>query len=94
MAWVIFTDGACEGHDGDKVGSIGGVLVSPYRALQQFFGAEVPRDLMALFLSRSKNPIFELEVMLVLVAAMLWGPQCARAQVCWYLDNEAGKSAL
>jgi len=94
LSWVIFTDGACEGPDGDKVGGIGGVLVSPYGALQQFFGAGVPEDLMALFLSRSKNPIYELEVMPVLVAAMLWGPQCVRAQVCWYLDNEAGKSAF
>ena len=30
----------------------------------------------------------------VLVAALLWGPACEQAQVCWYLDNEAGKSAF
>jgi hypothetical protein len=46
------------------------------------------------FLLRSKNPIYELEVMPVLLAALLWGNTCEYAQVCWYLDNEAGRSAF
>jgi len=69
-------------------------LVSPQGVLQQFFGGAVPEDTMALLAARSRNPIYELEVMPVLVAALLWGPACEQAQVCWYLDNEAGKSAF
>ena len=42
----------------------------------------------------SKNPKYELEVMPVLVAIVLWGTACHNSQVCWYLDNEAGRSAF
>ena len=94
LSWVIFTDGACEGPDDRKVGSIDGVLVSPQGVLQQFFGGTVPEDTMALLAARSRNPIYELEVMPVLVAALLWWQTCEGSQVCWYLDNEAGKSAF
>ena len=94
LTWVVFTDGACEGHEDQKVGSIGGVLVDPYGRVTQFFGDEPPADLMELLLKRSKNPIYELEVMPVLVAILLWGRQFQGSQVCWYLDNEASRSAF
>ena len=61
--------------------------------LTQFFGGEAPSDLMGLLLKRSKNPIYELEVMPVLVAILLWGQQFSGSEVCWYLDNEASRSA-
>ena len=93
LTWVVFTDGACEGPEGNKVGSIGGVLIDPLGVLTQFFGGEVPTDLMSQLLKRSKNPIYELEVMPVLVAVWLWGQQLRNSQVCWYLDNEASRSA-
>ena len=93
LTWVVFTDGACEGPENQKVGSIGGVLIDPLGVLTQFFGGEAPSDLMGLLLKRSKNPIYELEVMPVLVAILLWGQQFSGSQVCWYLDNEASRSA-
>ena len=92
--WVVFTDGACEGVEGQKVGSVGGVLVSPEGTLLQFFGGTVPLTYMQLLLSSSKNPIYELEVLPVLMAVMLWGEMCALSQICWYLDNDAGRSAF
>ena len=61
----------------------GGVLVSPHGSVLQFFGGEIPCDFMAQLLLRSRNPIYELEVMLVLIAALLWGNTCEFAQVCW-----------
>ena len=94
LSWLIFTDGACEGPDNAKQGSVGGVLVNPQGQLVQFFGGSVPKDLMDLLLSRSRNPIYELEVMPLLIAVLLWGGTCETSQVCWYLDNEAGKSAF
>ena len=94
LSWVVFTDGACEGPDGQKVGSTGGVLVNPFGVLLQFFGDKAPADLMELLLGRSKKPIYELEVMPVLVAMMLWERSCQCSQVCWYLDNEAGRLAF
>jgi len=94
LAWIVFTDGACEGPEGAKKGSVGGVLVSPHGSVLQFFDGEIPCDFMAQLLLRSRNPIYELEVMPVLIAALLWGNTCEFAQVCWYLDNEAGRSAF
>ena len=85
LAWIVFTDGACEGPEGAKKGSVGGVLFSPHGSLLQFFGGEVPCDLMDQFLLRSKNPIYELEVMPVLLAALLWGNTCEYAQA--YFDD-------
>ena len=93
QSWVIFTDGACEGQEGLKTGGIGGVLINPSGSIVSFFGGEVPAKLMSVLLSKSKNPIYELEVLPVVVSAWLWGQQMQSSQVCWYLDNEAGRSA-
>ena len=93
-SWIVFTDGACEGPDNAKTGSIGGVLISPDGVLLQFFGGAVPSQVMGLLMGCSKNPIYELEVMPVLVAIVLWGTVCHNSQVCWYLDNEAGARCL
>ena len=93
-AYLVFTDGACEGAEGQKTGSVGGVLVSPEGKLVQFFGGNVPDALMSVLLKASKNPIYELEVLPVLMAVALWGGVCSLSQVCWYLDNDAGRSAF
>ena len=69
--WIIFTDGACEGSD-TKVGSIGGVLVDPYGNLVEFFSSEVPSALMTKLCETSANPIYELELLPVLVAYLCW----------------------
>ena len=90
----VFTDGACEGPDGSKKGGVGGVLVDPTGTVASFFGGEVPAQLMSLLLQRSKNPIYELEVMPVLMSIWLWGSRISLAQVCWYLDNEPSRSAF
>ena len=44
-------------------------------------------------LSRSANPIHELEVLPVLVAAALWGHLVARSQTVFYIDNESSRMA-
>ena len=94
LAWVIFTDGACEGPEGQKKGGIGGVLIDPLGKVDAFFGGEVPDGIMSLFLSKSRNPIYELEVLPVLISIWMWGSRMAQSQVCWYLDNEASRSAF
>ena len=92
-SWLVFTDGACEGPEGCKQGSIGGVLVNPDGTLVSFFGGLLPDVLMQSFMAKSRNPIYELEVLPVFVASMLWGKAVRYSQVCWYLDNEAARSA-
>ena len=54
---MVFTDGACEGPEGSKVGSVGGVLVGPDGNIVSFFGGMVPDAIMSLFMQDSKNPI-------------------------------------
>ena len=94
QSWVIFTDGACEGPDDNKQGGVGGVLVDPLGRVVSFFGGVVPMDIMRCLLQKSKNPIYELEVLPVLVSVWLWKGRINLAQVCWYLDNEASRSAF
>ena len=91
--WYIFTDGACEG-DVTKVGSIGGVLVNPSGVAIEFFGSLVPDYIMNAFLSEAKHPIFELELLPVLVALCTWKKYLNCCQCVFFLDNEAAKGAL
>ena len=89
--WFVFTDGACSPED--KTGSIGGVLYNPQGECVHFFGGAVPECIMVDLLSRSKNPIHELEVLPVLVAAKVWSHMFARCQVVFYIDNESSRMA-
>eukprot|EP00435_Cladocopium_sp_Y103_P015182 s5093_g3.t1 len=91
--FLIFTDGACEGESG-KVGSIGGVLVSPAGKLLEHFSTEVPEDFMKLALAHSENPIYELELLPIYVALALWKTQVISTHVIFYLDNDAARAAL
>ena len=64
----------------DKTGSIGGVLVSPGGKCISFFASLVPEHILEKLFGLSKNPIHELEVLPVLVAAMLWSVYLSKAQ--------------
>ena len=92
-AWVIFTDGACEGAE-KKVGSIGGVNFDPAGRCRGFFGASVPETYMQRLLKNSLNPIYELEILPVLMSLFIWKSVIARSQVVFYLDNDAARSGL
>ena len=87
--WICFTDGACE----DKA-TVGAVLVNPLGSAVCAFGAELPCDLQALFYKESKHPIYEVELLPVLLSLMIWGSQLRQCQVVYYLDNEAAKAGL
>ena len=90
--WIIFTDGACEGLE-RRVGSIGGVLVSPTGVLVSYFGAEVPEWIMDQ-MAYSQNPIYELELLPALVAILVWQSALKSRQVVFYLDNDAARYTL
>ena len=90
--WIVFTDGACEGSD-TKIGSIGGVLVDPGN-LTEYFSNEVPSALMAKLCETSANPIYELELLPVLVAYICWRRHLVNCQTVFYLDNDAARAGL
>ena len=92
LCWIIFTDGASEGDD-KKTGGVGGVIISPYGSCHSYFGDAVPEFIMNRLCETSLNPIYELEVCPVLIAANLWGDEIVHSQTVFYLDNDAARSA-
>ena len=90
--WIIFTDGAFEATSG--IGSVGGVLFSPNGFCENFFGEEVPEKIMKALLSRSQNPIHDLEIMPVFLACLLWGKSFSFAPIVYYIDNESARMAF
>ena len=91
--WIIFTDGACEGLD-EKTGSIGGVLVDPFGNLAKYFSSKVPSAVMSKLCEASANPIYELELLPVLVAYLCWRKHLGSCQTVFYLDNDAARAGL
>ena len=91
--WIIFTDGAFEPTNAQPA-SIGGVLVNPSGKVVSFFGAYLPQPLLEEFLSKSKHPIYELEILPLLVAVKIWSTNMVGKLVVHYLDNDAARSAF
>ena len=89
--WIVFTDGACSPEEGS--GSVGGVLISPYGDVLEFFSEKAPKDLAVRFFRDSKNPIHELEIVPVLMALQVWCKRLQRSQTVWYIDNESARMA-
>ena len=91
--WIIFTDGAYE-PSSDTPATVGGVLISPEGEVVQFFGETVSSSLLDELQQQSEHPIYELEVLPVVIATLVWADFIAQSQVVYYLDNEAAKSAF
>ena len=68
-SWFLFTDGAFE----NGVGSVGAVYFGPNGNALGSFGSKVPNSFMRQVLSYSSNPIYELEILPVLLAMRAWG---------------------
>ena len=87
--WICFTDGACESR-----ASVGAVLVNPAGRATFTFGGELPSSLEEVFYQESKHPIYEVELLPILITLILWGEQFSGSQVVYYVDNEAAKAGL
>ena len=88
----MFVDGVCEGSD-KLVGSIGGVLMSPTGRLIHHFSSIAPDSFMTAC-NYSLNPIYELELLPMLVSVLAWGHLWKGCQVVFYGDNDAARSCL
>ena len=91
--WIIFTDGACEGES-EKLGSMGALLISPSGTAVEYFSEKVSEDWVKQFLEESKHPVFELELLPVWAAIVVWETYLKYSQCVFYLDNEASRGAL
>ena len=94
--YFIFTDGAVEPTaDGNGVvASVGGILYNADGVAEAFFSEQVPQLIMDMFLKHSSHPIFEVELLAVVVAAHVWAQALANTYIVFYIDNEAAKSTL
>ena len=91
--WVIFSDGACEGET-SKLGSVGAVLFDQTGKPLEFFSEKMDEEWMSFLMQDSAHPVFELELLPVLVALCVWQEQLKFCQAVFSLDNEAAKGAL
>ena len=89
---IIFTDGSFEPSSWNPA-AVGAVLVSPSGVVTEFFGEWVHKQIVDQLLVASNHPIYELEILPVLLAATRWGPYIANSLVVVFLDNEAARSA-
>ena len=87
--WILYTDGACEPEK--CWGGIGAVLFGPNRCVAGYFGEPVDARVMKKLLSRSKNPIFELEIAPILISLELWKTFLPGAQLICFLDNDGAR---
>ena len=88
--WICFTDGACE-----QECSIGGVLISPQgTAVAAFVGSAMPPDLVQKFYVDSKHPIYEVELLRLLVSLVMSGSFFEKCQVVFYVDNDSARAGL
>eukprot|EP00435_Cladocopium_sp_Y103_P035915 s3494_g9.t1 len=91
--WVVFTDGSYE-PSSEPPAAIGAVLVSPHGQVVEFFGEYIPASLTAILLRESEHPIYELEILPLIIVAAVWKRFFAGAMVVFYVDNDAAKSAF
>ena len=68
-------------------------MYDPHGNCLEYFGESVPQRVMDVLLANSQNPIHELEVMPILMAAELWGKTFEGSQVVYYIDNESARMA-
>ena len=90
--WVIFTDGAFEPSATHRA-TLGGVLVSPSGVRIECFGEYWNEQLVSELLQDSSHPIYELEVLPILLAASAWREYIKGSPVVFYIDNDAARSA-
>ena len=69
----IFTDGAFE----KGRGTFGGVFVDQTGACSSYFAGEINQQALSCMLKTSVHPIYELELLPVLIAMQVWGNRCA-----------------
>ena len=63
-------------------------------AYSSYFAGEVNQQAMSSMLKTSVQPIYELELLPVLIAMQVWGNLCAFQQVVYFLDNEPARIGM
>ena len=93
QTWFVFSDGAFEpGHK--HPATIGAVLVDPCGRVCSFFGEAIPDAGISIFTKASAHPIYELEILPVVIGVACWKEFICNRQVVFYIDNSAAQAAF
>ena len=83
-----------EEGDEEKLGSVGAVLVCANGRVTSFVSERVPEQWMDHFMKESRHPVFELELLPIVIALCVWEKFLRNCQSVFYLANEAARGAL
>ncbi|CAE7739197.1 unnamed protein product [Symbiodinium sp. CCMP2592] len=90
---VIFSDGACEEHG--SVTTHGAVLFDPLTGRQEFFGDNVPDNLVKLWQRSGKKQLVSYaEILPVVVAKATWRHILEGRSCIYFIDNEAARACF
>ena len=70
------------------------VLVDPPGWCLHFFSSSIPAHYIRKLLEKRRNPIYELEILPLVVRLDLWGDLIRDSLVVHYIDNDAAKASL
>ena len=88
----LLTDRACEPEK--AFGGVGAVLYNSEGSAVAAFSERVPQLILERLLSCSQNPIYELELLPILLTFRKWESLLTSCQIVCYLDNDAARHAL
>jgi len=93
---LLFTDGAVEPVGGVAVATIGGVLFDPTQrcTVEYFSGTVAAARVQAWHAAGTQHPVFQAELLPVVVAATTWRRALRGREVLVFVDNEAARYAL
>ena len=92
---LVFTDGAFEpSPSGRPRGSFGGVLLDRASSSFLFFRGVVSDFHLSRVLGDSKTAIFELEILPILLAKIIWAGYLDGHSGIYFIDNDSAKAAL
>ena len=93
QTWFLFSDGAYELHNAHAA-TIGAVLVDPCGRVCSFFGEALDDECRDIFTKSSCHPIYELEILPVVVAVECWKDFISGKQLVCYIDSSAAQAAF
>ena len=93
QTWFVFTDGAYE-PSAVEPGTSGGLLVDQWGQSREFFGLAVPQTLLDQFMEESDHPIYELELLPVVVAIRLWWQLLLKTHTVFLFGQHSGSQRL
>ena len=68
--------------------------MSPQGTAVEAFGSLIPAEFVQHFFVDSKHPIYEVELLPLLVSLVMWGAFFDKCQVVFYVDNDSARAGL